>query len=77
MRRSLNALPWYEALALWKASALCEAIYCRYLKGEFPADDSWCASLAAGVPPCSKRRRKRRRRRESKRDMVVRATHPA
>lgn len=35
---SLDALPWYQALALWKASIFCEAIYTRWLKGERPRD---------------------------------------
>jgi aminoglycoside phosphotransferase (APT) family kinase protein len=45
---SLRGLPWYEALALWKAAVFCEAIYGRYLRGE--RDDPWAASLSNGVP---------------------------
>jgi aminoglycoside phosphotransferase (APT) family kinase protein len=45
---SVAALPWYEALALWKAAVFCEAIYGRYLRGE--RDDAWSASLERGVP---------------------------
>jgi aminoglycoside phosphotransferase (APT) family kinase protein len=45
---SLEGLPWYEALALWKASVFCEEIYGRYLRGEH--DDPWAASLSNGVP---------------------------
>jgi len=41
-------LPWYEALALWKAAVFCEAIYGRYLRGE--RDDPWAAALSTGVP---------------------------
>lgn len=44
------ALPWYQALALWKASIFCEAIYTRWLKGERPHDTSFGPSLEAGVP---------------------------
>ena len=42
------ALPWYQALALWKCSVFCEAIYGRHLRGEH--DDPWAASLCDGVP---------------------------
>jgi aminoglycoside phosphotransferase (APT) family kinase protein len=45
---SLQELPWYEALALWKAAVFCEAIYGRYLRGE--RDDPWAAALVNGVP---------------------------
>ena len=47
---SLDALPWYQALALWKASIFCEAIYTRWLKGERPNDTRFAPSLEAGVP---------------------------
>ena len=47
---SLDALPWYQALALWKASIFCEAIYTRWLKGERPGDTRFAPSLEAGVP---------------------------
>ncbi|MCC3275207.1 phosphotransferase family protein [Arthrobacter sp. zg-Y20] len=46
----LEALPWYQALALWKASIFCEAIYTRWLKGERPHDTRFAPSLEAGVP---------------------------
>jgi aminoglycoside phosphotransferase (APT) family kinase protein len=46
--RSLEALSWYEALALWKGAVFCEAIYGRFLRGE--RDDAWSASLENGVP---------------------------
>jgi aminoglycoside phosphotransferase (APT) family kinase protein len=46
--RDTGALPWYEALALWKAAVFCEAIYGRYRKGE--RDDRWAAALEDGVP---------------------------
>jgi aminoglycoside phosphotransferase (APT) family kinase protein len=47
---SLDALPWYQALALWKASIFCEAIYTRWLKGERPNDTQFAPSMEAGVP---------------------------
>ncbi|MET4059923.1 aminoglycoside phosphotransferase (APT) family kinase protein [Arthrobacter sp. UYP6] len=47
---SLDALPWYQTLALWKASIFCEAIYSRWLKGERPHDTRFAPSLEAGVP---------------------------
>ncbi len=46
--RAVDALPWYEALALWKSAVFCEALYGRYLRGE--RDDEWAASLSEGVP---------------------------
>ncbi|WP_411731603.1 phosphotransferase family protein [Paeniglutamicibacter sp.] len=50
MTLDLSALPWYQALALWKASIFCEAIYTRWLKGERPEDRSFSARLEKGVP---------------------------
>jgi aminoglycoside phosphotransferase (APT) family kinase protein len=47
--RRIEALPWYETLALWKAAVFCEAIYGRYLRGEMP-DDRFAPSLETGVP---------------------------
>ncbi|WP_237687404.1 phosphotransferase family protein [Arthrobacter jiangjiafuii] len=47
---SLDALPWYQALALWKASIFCEAIYTRWLRGERPGDTRFAPTLEAGVP---------------------------
>ena len=46
--RSVESLPWYETLALWKAAVFCEAIYGRYLRGE--RDDAFSRSLETGVP---------------------------
>jgi aminoglycoside phosphotransferase (APT) family kinase protein len=46
--RDVSRLPWYQALALWKCSVFCEAIYGRHLRGEH--DDPWAASLEDGVP---------------------------
>lgn len=47
---SVEALPWYQTLALWKSAIFCEAIYTRWLKGERPGDEVFGPSLAAGVP---------------------------
>ncbi|MBD0330839.1 MAG: phosphotransferase family protein [Thermoleophilia bacterium] len=46
--RTVTRLPWYEALALWKAAVFCEGIYGRHLRGE--ADGPFQRSLADGVP---------------------------
>ncbi len=45
----LDALPWYQTMALWKAAIFCEAMYTRWLKGERPGD-SFAQSLERGVP---------------------------
>jgi aminoglycoside phosphotransferase (APT) family kinase protein len=45
-----SALPWYEALALWKASIFSEEIYTRWLKGEKQAATSLGPALEKGVP---------------------------
>jgi len=50
MDLNLGALPWYQTLALWKASVFCEAIYTRWLKGERPHDTGFGPSLEGGVP---------------------------
>jgi aminoglycoside phosphotransferase (APT) family kinase protein len=46
--RDVSSLAWYQALALWKCSVFCEAIYGRHLRGEH--EDPWAASLCEGVP---------------------------
>ncbi|WP_263164501.1 phosphotransferase family protein [Streptomyces sp. SCSIO ZS0520] len=46
----LTPLPWYQALALWKAAIFCEAIHTRWLRGERPEDTAFGPSLEAGVP---------------------------
>jgi len=46
----VSELPWYEALALWKAAIFCEAIYTRWLAGERPADTTFGPALERGVP---------------------------
>jgi aminoglycoside phosphotransferase (APT) family kinase protein len=48
--RDLDALSWFEALALWKAAVFCEAIYGRYVRGELAAEDTRAARLELGVP---------------------------
>lgn len=47
---SIDNLPWYQALALWKGAVFCEAIYSRWLRGERPEDTSFAPGLATGVP---------------------------
>jgi aminoglycoside phosphotransferase (APT) family kinase protein len=46
----LAPLPWYQALALWKAAIFCEAIHTRWLRGERPHDTVFGPSLETGVP---------------------------
>jgi len=48
--RDLDALPWYEVLALWKGAVFCEAIYKRWRDGERPDDHVFGPGLEAGVP---------------------------
>ena len=48
--RDVEPLPWFEALALWKASVFCEAIYGRYVRGELAAEDERAARFETGVP---------------------------
>jgi aminoglycoside phosphotransferase (APT) family kinase protein len=48
--RAVDALPWFEGLALWKAAVFCEAIYGRYLRGELGAEDERAARFEQGVP---------------------------
>ena len=48
--RDVEALPWFEGLALWKAAVFCEAIYGRYLRGELGAEDERAARFEEGVP---------------------------
>jgi aminoglycoside phosphotransferase (APT) family kinase protein len=44
---SLDALPWYQALALWKAAIFLEGSYKRYREGT--TDDPYFAGLGEGV----------------------------
>ena len=48
--RDVDPLPWFEALALWKAAVFCEAIFGRYLRGELGAEDTRAARFEEGVP---------------------------
>jgi aminoglycoside phosphotransferase (APT) family kinase protein len=48
--RDVEPLPWFEALALWKAAVFCEAIYGRYVRGELGAEDTRAARFEEGVP---------------------------
>ena len=50
MSLDLTPLPWYQALALWKAAIFCEAIYTRWLRGERPGDTGFGAAMEHGVP---------------------------
>ena len=47
-RAAVDALAWYETLALWKAAVFCEGIYGRVLRGE--TADAWERGLEEGVP---------------------------
>jgi aminoglycoside phosphotransferase (APT) family kinase protein len=46
--RSVEALHWYQALALWKAAVFMEGNYKRYLAGT--SDDAFMAAFDQGVP---------------------------
>jgi aminoglycoside phosphotransferase (APT) family kinase protein len=48
--RDVEPLPWFEALALWKAAVFCEAIYGRYVRGELTSDDDRARRFESGVP---------------------------
>ena len=48
--RDVEPLPWFEALALWKAAVFCEAIYGRFVRGELGAEDESAARFEQGVP---------------------------
>src|SRR2546421_481649 len=48
--RDVESLPWFEALALWKAAVFCEAIYGRYARGELTAGDERASRFEEGVP---------------------------
>jgi aminoglycoside phosphotransferase (APT) family kinase protein len=45
---SIEALPWYQALALWKAAIFLEGSYRRFRDGD--SQDPFFARLDAGVP---------------------------
>jgi aminoglycoside phosphotransferase (APT) family kinase protein len=48
--RNVDPLPWFEALALWKAAVFCEAIYGRWLRGELTSADERASRFDTGVP---------------------------
>jgi aminoglycoside phosphotransferase (APT) family kinase protein len=48
--RDVDRLPWFEALALWKAAVFCEAIYGRYIRGELTGHDDRARRFETGVP---------------------------
>jgi aminoglycoside phosphotransferase (APT) family kinase protein len=48
--RDVEPLPWFEALALWKAAVFCEAIYGRFVRGELGSEDERAARFEEGVP---------------------------
>lgn len=48
--RDVQPLPWFEALALWKAAVFCEAIYGRFIRGELGEEDTRAAIFEVAVP---------------------------
>ena len=46
----LDALPWYQTLAMWKSAVFCEAMYTRWLRGERAGDTAFAPRLERGVP---------------------------
>jgi aminoglycoside phosphotransferase (APT) family kinase protein len=48
--REVAPLPWFEALALWKAAVFCEAIYGRFVRGELGEEDTRAAIFEVAVP---------------------------
>ena len=53
--RSMAALNWYQALALWKAAVFMEGNYKRFLAGA--SDDSFLAIFDEGVPALAEKAR--------------------
>jgi aminoglycoside phosphotransferase (APT) family kinase protein len=53
--RSMHALHWYQALALWKAAVFMEGNYKRFLAGN--SDDSFMAAFDEGVPALAEKAR--------------------
>ncbi len=51
--RSMSAVPWYTALALWKSAIFLEGSYRRLLAGT--TDDPFFRLLDAGVPELAER----------------------
>lgn len=46
--RSIEALPWYRVLAIWKAAIFLEGSYGRFISGA--SDDAYFGRLGEGVP---------------------------
>jgi aminoglycoside phosphotransferase (APT) family kinase protein len=53
--RSMSALHWYQALALWKAAVFMEGNYKRFLAGA--SDDDFLAVFDEGVPALAEKAR--------------------
>jgi aminoglycoside phosphotransferase (APT) family kinase protein len=53
--RSVSALNWYQALALWKASVFMEGNYKRFTMGN--SDDEYLAYFDEGVPALAEKAR--------------------
>jgi aminoglycoside phosphotransferase (APT) family kinase protein len=53
--RSMGALHWYQALALWKAAVFMEGNYKRFLAGN--SDDAFMAVFDEGVPALAEKAR--------------------
>ena len=54
--RSMSALHWYQALALWKAAVFMEGNYKRFLAGT--SDDELPGGCSTRACRCSPRRRR-------------------
>lgn len=57
--RSLEALAWYQVLAIWKSAIFLEGSYRRYLAGS--TDDAYFARLRDGVPALARLAERRAR----------------
>ena len=53
--RSMSALNWYQALALWKAAVFMEGNYKRFQSGS--SDDQYLALFDRGVPMLAEKAR--------------------
>ena len=54
--RDVDALAWYEVLALWKAAVFCEGLYGRY-PARRDRRSAWTAASARASRACCERRR--------------------
>ncbi len=54
--RSMSALNWYQALALWKAAVFMEGNYKRFTMGA--SDDEYLAAFDKGVPALAEQARR-------------------